>query len=274
MGRARQAGDGVRFYAHTPAPGTGGPPAELLAALQAAAGNTTEPSGGVAVAPASAAAPGLPPTASAGSFVRVGGASVPAVLLSGFDATFQGSTFQSHYDAEATVDEESIVAAAVVLARAVHTLALGDASEPPLPVDYAGVRATVGALTQVGVTAAPGRCQGGWGCAGSPPPPSPNCRTPLAAAAHRTRPAAQCLLNSTAGLTCPLAAAMMTPVAGGRVAHYIGILRTLTAGACVAGRGELPVAVGAAPLRNARPPTCLLARLLCRSADAGCCREE
>lgn len=40
----------------------------------------------------------------------------------------------------------------------------------------------------------------------------------------------QCLLNSTVGLTCPLAQKMMTPVAGGKVSHYVGILRTLTAG--------------------------------------------
>lgn len=40
----------------------------------------------------------------------------------------------------------------------------------------------------------------------------------------------QCLLNSTMGLNCPLAKRLMTPVAGGKVSHYIGILRTLTAG--------------------------------------------
>ena len=45
----------------------------------------------------------------------------------------------------------------------------------------------------------------------------------------------QCLLNSTVGLTCPLAAGLLTPVAAdGHVPHYIGVLRTITAGAAAA----------------------------------------
>lgn len=153
VGRARQLSGAVQLFAHSPA---GGPPADFLAALQAAAANSSQ--GGspasVSVAAASAAAPGLPPTASAGSFVRVGGASVPAVLLSGFDAAFQGSTYHTQYDTLETVDADSIAATAVVLARAAHALALSGgngsaAPDVPLPVDYAAVRGTVDALTQV-----------------------------------------------------------------------------------------------------------------------------
>jgi len=152
VGRARQPSGSVQLFAHGP---TGGPPADLLAALQAAAANSSQGGGpaSVSVSAASAATPGLPPTASAGSFVRVGGASVPAVLLSGFDEAFQGSTFHTQYDTLETVDADSIAATAVVLARAAHALALGGGSGAapavPLPVDYAAVRGTVGALMQV-----------------------------------------------------------------------------------------------------------------------------
>lgn len=45
----------------------------------------------------------------------------------------------------------------------------------------------------------------------------------------------QCLLNGTVGLNCPLAQAVMTPVAGGHVSHYIGILRSLTSGRLLPG---------------------------------------
>ena len=152
VGRARQPGGGVQLYAHGPA---GGPPPELLAALQAAAANSSGAGGpgSVSVSPASAATPGLPPTASAGSFLRVGGAGVPAVLLSGFDQAFQGSTFHTQYDTLDTVDGGSIAAAAVVLARAAHALALGGgaaAAAVPLPVDHGSVRTTVDDLMQVG----------------------------------------------------------------------------------------------------------------------------
>lgn len=154
VGRARQPSGAVQLFAHSPA---GGPPADFLAALQAAAANSSQGGGpaSVSVAAASAAAPGLPPTASAGSFVRVGGASVPAVLLSGFDAAFQGSTYHTQYDTLETVDADSIAATAVVLARAAHALALSGgngsaAPNVPLPVDYAAVRGTVDALMQVG----------------------------------------------------------------------------------------------------------------------------
>ena len=87
VGRSRQPGGSgtAQFYTHTPAGGAA-PASNLLAALQAAAAVSGD-AGGVAVAPAGAAAPGLPPTASAGSFVRVlggsGNASLPAMLLSG-----------------------------------------------------------------------------------------------------------------------------------------------------------------------------------------------
>lgn len=154
VGRARQPSGSVQLYAHGPA---GGPSTEFLAALQAAAANSSQAGGpsSVGVAGAIAAAPGLPPTASAGSFVRVGGASLPAVLLSGFDATFRGSTFHTQYDTLETVDADSIAATAVVLARAAHALALGGgggaaaAPDVPLPVDYAAVKVTVDALMQV-----------------------------------------------------------------------------------------------------------------------------
>ncbi|PRW57704.1 nicastrin isoform X2 isoform A [Chlorella sorokiniana] len=189
VGRARQPSGTVQLFAHGPA---GGPPADFLAALQAAAANSSQGGGpaSVSVAAASAATPGLPPTASAGSFLRVGGPSVPTVLLSGFNEAFQGSTFHTQYDALKTIYADSIAATAVVLARTAHALALGGggAAAPavPLPIDYAAVRVTVDALMQ-------------------------------------------CLLNSTVGLNCPLAKRLMTPTAGGKVSHYIGILRTLTA---------------------------------------------
>jgi hypothetical protein len=39
----------------------------------------------------------------------------------------------------------------------------------------------------------------------------------------------ECLLGPS-GLKCPLASAMMTPVAGGTVQHYMSVLRTITEG--------------------------------------------
>lgn len=203
MGRSRRGDGRVQLYTHTPAAGGGAaadPQAGLLAALQTAAAATPK----TAVSPASAAAPGLPPTASAGAFVRLGGGgggkpagkAVPAVLLSGFDAAFEGATFQTQYDTLDTIDLDAVASTAAVVARAAHELALADAAAAaaaPLPLDAAALRATVGAL-------------------------------------------AECLLNSTVGFNCGLAKAMMTPVSGGKVSHYVSILRTLTAGrllACV-----------------------------------------
>ncbi|KAL4433984.1 hypothetical protein ABPG75_000425 [Micractinium tetrahymenae] len=189
---------GVSLYAHTPAGGAAAA-SDVLAALQAAAVNASAMAGlGVSVAPASAALPGLPPTASAGSFVRVlsgsgtnASSSLPAVLLSDYDAAFQGPTFQSSlYDNSSTVDADSIAAAAVVVARTAHTLALGNGSAAggaaDLTVNYTAVQATVQELMQ-------------------------------------------CLMNATRGLGCPIAEAMMTPVNPGHLSHYIGILRSLTA---------------------------------------------
>ena len=177
VGRARQHGGGIQqLYAHYPrgSSGAGGggdsPPAELLRALEAAAGSATEVGpGGVGLERASKVTPGLPPTASAGSFVRVApgssGGPVPAVLLSDFDAAFRGSTFQSQHDTLDTIDADSIAATAVVLARAAHALALGGGgggsggepgaagAEQQLPVDYAALKGTVQGLMQVGAAA-------------------------------------------------------------------------------------------------------------------------
>ncbi len=154
---AEDAG-GVSLYAHTPAGGATAA-AGVLGALQAAARNASAVVGtSVSVAPASAALPGLPPTTSATSFVRVlqgsgGNASSapPAVLLSDFDTAFQGSTFQSSlYDNISLVDADSIAAVAVVVARAAHALALGeDGAAAELPVNYTAVQASVQGLMQV-----------------------------------------------------------------------------------------------------------------------------
>ncbi len=178
MGRARQdkssKGSTVQLYTHTPTPDSSDPAtAELLPALQAAALASQAGTGTVALSPAGKTAPGLPPTASAGSFVRVtgggsggGSSKLPAVLLSGFDTAFQGATFQTQFDTIDTVDADSIATAAVVLARAAHSLALGSSdsgssgsgdgqerqkvqAQPQPPVDYAAVKATVEGLMQV-----------------------------------------------------------------------------------------------------------------------------
>jgi hypothetical protein len=164
VGRALQSSHGpVQLYTHTPdrgGAGGGSPADEILDALQAAAAASSGAApGGVTVSPAGAATPGLPPIASAGSFVRLtnsGGdsaaaPSLPAVLLAGFDEAFQGSTFQTQYDSLDTVDADSIAATAVVLARAAHALALdGSVSPAPLlPVDLAAVKARVAELMQV-----------------------------------------------------------------------------------------------------------------------------
>lgn len=154
MGRTRLPDGTLQLWAHTPAPGgaPAGPHADLVAALRAAAANTSEVR--VAVSAPDAAVPGLPPTASAGSFARVGGPALPAALLAGFDTAFQGGTYHTQYDTLDGIDTEAVAAAAVVLARAAHALALGGpdaAAAAPLPVAWAEVRATVGALSQVGV---------------------------------------------------------------------------------------------------------------------------
>ena len=209
VGRARRRGGaGIQLFALYPldsssSSGGGGgytPPAELLGALEAAAGGATEVGpGGVGLERASEATPGLPPTASAGSFVRVArgssgstGGTVPAVLLSDFDAAFRGSTFQSQHDTADTTDADSIAATAVVLARAAHALALGgggDGAEPAaeaeqqLPVDYAALKGTVEGLMQVGAA-----------CLTACPPARPPACLPVAGvvllAAHAVLPAA------------------------------------------------------------------------------------
>ena len=233
MGRARRRGGaGIQLFAHYPrdsSSGGGGgytPPAELLGALEAAAGGATEVGpGGVALERASKATPGLPPTASAGSFVRVAsgdsgstGGTVPAVLLSDFDAAFRGSTFQSQHDTADTVDADSIAATAVVLARAAHALALGSGAgtgsscsssssgsgsgsgsgaepaaeaEQQLPVDYAALKGTVEGLMQVGAACLPAASAASV-FAGSQHRPCPPCSSEH----HRanvTEPAAFCL---------------------------------------------------------------------------------
>ena len=145
---------------------------------------------------------------------------------------------------------------------AAHALALGGpdaaASAVPLPVAWDSVRASVDALSQVGAlrgmahgtgcSGRQGRLLGGAASCRPAVQAAPSRRAdivPLLLRSPRARladsrhpcgrpplpsPAMQCLLNSTVGLGCPLAQAVMTPVRGGRLSHHIGILRTLTAG--------------------------------------------
>jgi hypothetical protein len=256
VGRAARDGPNgtLQLFAHTPKGGAEpAAHAELLSALQAAAAA----GGGATVSPAGAQAPGLPPTASAGSFVRVGdparNGSLPAALLAGFDAAFRGSAFQSRHDTLATLDADSIAESAAVLARAAYALALdgggdGGAAAAALPVDPAAVKLRVQGLMQVGCTRGSGTstCLQPPSSAGRPralpgqlapaesvpaaapaicPAPTAMCRRHPAAAAP------QCLLNSTVGLGCPLAAGLMSAAGGGRVGHYVGVLRTIAAGA-------------------------------------------
>ena len=101
-------------------------------------------------------------------------------------------------------------------------------------------------------------------CLSSSPP---RARAYLAPLPHPA--CSQCLLNSTVGLNCPLAKRMMTATAGGKVSHYIGILRTLTAGEGGHVASSRPVAVAApcgtlGALRwSWRSALCLLASCAC-----------
>ncbi|GAB4818162.1 hypothetical protein N2152v2_005208 [Parachlorella kessleri] len=154
----------------------------LWRTVQAAAANTTEVP--VSIERASDSTPGLPPS-SVNSFLRVGSDSIRGAVIEDFDTEFKSATFESNYDTVDTINASSIEAAALLVARAVHVLALGDTPPfPPLPVNYTRVQQTVAALIA-------------------------------------------CLLGDL-GLRCPLAAALMSPVSGGTVQHYISILRTIT----------------------------------------------
>jgi nicastrin len=77
----------------------------------------------VSVAEASAANPGIPPS-SLSSFLRERPA-IAGVVLADFDTRYVNRFFESRFDGRGNVDAASVAAAAVVVARALHELALG-----------------------------------------------------------------------------------------------------------------------------------------------------
>lgn len=74
---------------------------------------------------------GIPP-ASLSSFLRVKPA-IEGIVLTDHSAAFSNAFYQSHLDTVESVQVGSLVAAAVVLARALHSLAAAP-STPPLQV--------------------------------------------------------------------------------------------------------------------------------------------
>jgi hypothetical protein len=79
---------------------------------------------------ASESLPGIPPS-SLSSFLRAN-ASIAGVVLTEFDADFTNRYYNSRFDTE--VHERGLVAAAIVTARALHSIAVNGTGIKPLKV--------------------------------------------------------------------------------------------------------------------------------------------
>eukprot|EP00887_Chlorella_sp_A99_P003619 scaffold7.g3619.t1 len=190
------------FFAHVDKRPAATPAGSLVAALHVAAGNASSDAGAaVGVAAAGPAAPGLPPC-SAASFLRVAAAeappvAIPAVVLADHDATFRGSTYHSSDDglgAEGAPGAAGISADSVAAAAATLAHALHQLAWDP----------SVQPLVPLQVN---------W------------TETRALVGALST-----CLLNSSVGLQCPLARALLTPTTSSTSAsRYVNVLRTITA---------------------------------------------
>jgi nicastrin len=84
----------------------------------------------VEVREASLRNPGIPPS-SLMSFLRVK-PRIAGAVLEDFDARFSGGHYQSRLDAD--ISTEALTSAALVAARALHEVALGNKDVPPLKV--------------------------------------------------------------------------------------------------------------------------------------------
>ncbi len=72
----------------------------------------------------------MPPTA-ANSFARVNNSTgLQVAVLAEYDTAYINTQFESMFDTVDNVDQESVAAAALVLARAVHVLAAGPTTDP------------------------------------------------------------------------------------------------------------------------------------------------
>lgn len=191
VGKAVGQSGAVQLYTHTDdTPEAAARAKPLESALQAAAAVTAESQGvAVAVTAADSAAQGMPPS-STEAFLRVRD-TIPAVVLTEFDAEFINGEFHSQYDTAEGIDAQGIAAVASVLARSLHALALngsaGNPAAPALVVNETRIQLRVGELID-------------------------------------------CLVKDDPGMACTLASRIMTPVNPGPTPHYIGILRTVTAG--------------------------------------------
>lgn len=144
VGRALDSSGGASLYLHHRKGHNN--TLSIWQTMKAAAANTSEVP--VSIERPSGATPGLPPS-SANSFLRVGPDSIRAVVLEDFDTQFQTATFESIFDTADTINSSSIVAAALVLARSLHVLALGDTPPfPPLPINFTAVQQTVDSLME------------------------------------------------------------------------------------------------------------------------------
>lgn len=80
----------------------------------------------------SASLPGIPPS-SLSSFLRAN-ASIAGVVLTEFDGAFTNPYYNSRFDTE--VQQQGIVAAAIVVARALHSIAVNGTGVEPLKVRF------------------------------------------------------------------------------------------------------------------------------------------
>ncbi|KAK9832610.1 hypothetical protein WJX81_003488 [Elliptochloris bilobata] len=151
VGRAGADGGARTLFLHHQRGPEWGNATQLVSAFQTAAANAQGMK--VTVLEASAGNPGIPPS-SLMAFLRAQPAIAGAVLAD-FDSAFTTPFYHSRHDNASTVDEESIAAAAVVAARALHALAAG-VGEPNLQVDVAAVRATVAMLAACLLRSEPG----------------------------------------------------------------------------------------------------------------------
>lgn len=152
VGRAMSKSGSVQLYAHTQPGGAYGNASGLVAALSSAASQTSEFT--VAVSPASASNPGLPPS-SLYSFLRVKPA-IQGVVLAEYDSAFLNPYFASEFDNLTQINTTAITAAALVLARTLYSLAFNGAPPSPLQVNSSLARVFVTNLTTCLMTSTPG----------------------------------------------------------------------------------------------------------------------
>ncbi|KAK9823947.1 hypothetical protein WJX72_006597 [[Myrmecia] bisecta] len=152
LGRSIDASGRSSLFVHSQQGPGFGDSTSLLQAVVSSAASTTEAQ--VTASAAASTNPGIPPS-SLMSFLRVN-ASISGAVLAEFDSAFTNAHFEGHDDDESNLNAASVATAAMVAARALHTLAQAGGTSTVLQVDAVKVRSTVDSLIACLVKADPG----------------------------------------------------------------------------------------------------------------------